>query len=136
MSAGALLLRPFTVLRTRMDLLYLSDQEIADESPFGAYARLVVTDTAAALGITAIPNPSGVTGDPEAAWYVWQAMSMQFSVDSVGGSFDGAVGWHYTIDSKSMRKVGPDDNIVSVFTQENAFGSRLITQGRTLIQLH
>ena len=134
LSAGALLLRPFTILRTRMDILFQSDQVAASETPFGSYGKIVVTSAAAAIGVTALPNPSGVSGDPEAGWFVWQAMSVGFLfLSSIGA---GDLGWHYSIDSKSMRKVGPDDDVVSVYDNEVAAGSSFITNGRMLIQLH
>ena len=132
LSGGALLLRPFTIMRTRMDLLFHSDQQAADETPHGSYGKLVVTDTAAALGVTALPNPSGINGDPEAAWFVWQAMSSAFlSSTEIGGE-----GWHYVIDSKSMRKVGPDDDVVTLVDMQDGAGANLVSNGRMLIQLH
>ncbi len=135
LSAGALLLRPFTVLRTRMILGYFSDQVAASESPFGDYADLIVTDTAAAAGIASIPTPGGSTGDPEAAWFAFQSVMTRFEQSS-GVAWQGAFGREYTIDDKAMRKVGPDDNIVSVFTQAAVAGATLFSSGRRLIQLH
>ena len=136
LSAGALLLRPFTILRTRMDLQVRSDQQVASEIPFGFYGKLVVTDTAAVLGITALPGPSGISGSPEAAWFVWQAVSLAFFVDingTDGIGLDANGSMHYVIDSKSMRKVGPDDDVVTVFANEVAAGMSLTTNGRMLI---
>ena len=135
LSAGALLLRPFTVLRTRMVIQYRSDQTAALESPIGSWGNIVVTEAAAAVGITAIPDPSGITGDPEADWFVWQALIVSFTSGNVT-AFDANAGHQYSIDSKAMRKVGPDDNLVGVFSQENAVGSIIVTNGRRLIQLH
>ena len=45
LSAGALLLRPFTVMRTRMDLLIATDQAAADETPHGSYGKIVATSS-------------------------------------------------------------------------------------------
>ena len=135
LSAGALALRPFTILRTRMWLLFSSDQEAADESPFGTYAKIVVTDTAAAIGITAVPNPSGINGDPEASWFVWQAMAAKMIIDTASG-VHGVIGLGFEIDSKSMRKVGPDDDVATVLDTEAGGGVTLVSNGRMLIQLH
>ncbi len=135
LSAGALLLRPFTILRTRMELRISSDQSSATERCFGDFGRIVVTDTASGIGVTAVPNPGSQTGDPDADWFVHQSMS----VDSINGTnvgFDGAAGANYIVDSKAMRKVGPNDDIVSMFMTEAAFGGNIITHGRMLIQLH
>ena len=134
LSVAALLLRPFTILRTRMLLTLSSDQAAADERPIVAYGKMVVTETAAALGATAVPDPSGISGDPEAAWYVWQAMSVDVEFQSAIGFALYSV--QYPIDSKSMRKVGPDDDVVSVTAVEAAPGAILTTHGRMLLQLH
>ncbi len=139
LSAGALLLRPFTILRTHMEIVLVSDQEVAVEFPACSYGEIVVTDTAAAIGVTAVPNPSGVSGDPEADWYVWQAMFTKFLIDingTDGIGLDADAGHHYVIDSKAMRKVGPDDDVVAMATMETAFGAVIHTNGRQLIQLH
>ncbi len=135
LSGGALLLRPFTILRTRMEVFIHSDQSAASETLVAAYGKIVVTDTAAAIGVTAIPDPSGISGAPEAAWFVWQAMANRFLFGSSIG-FDGSVGHHYEIDSKSMRKVGPDDDVVGIAAMETVAGATMITHGRMLIQLH
>ena len=136
LSAGALALRPFTILRTHQELYWTSDQQAATEVPFGSYGKLVVTETAAALGITAVPDPSGINGDPEASWFVWQAMSTSFVFSSAVG-ISGREGRHYDIDSKAMRKVGPDDDVVTLCTnQSGTEGANLITNGRMFVQLH
>ena len=132
LTAGALLLRPFTVLRTRGIYNFRSDQIVASEAPAGDFGFLIVTDTAAALGITAIPNP---VDEPEAAWFAVQQMQAHFRLLSSVG-FETATGREYTVDDKSMRKVGPDDNLVGVFGNSTAVGGTLFTAGRRLIQLH
>ena len=135
LSAGALLLRPFTILRTRMILTLESDQQAVGERPQGSYGRIVVTETAAALGTTALPDPSSTDGDPEASWYVHQEAVCSFIFSSAVGH-NSPQQQNYTIDSKAMRKVGPDDDIVSIFSETNGNGAILTTRGRTLIQLH
>jgi len=134
LSGGALLLRPFTILRTRMLVALFTDQEAGDEGPFGSYGKIVVTDTAAALGVTAIPNPGSTSGDPEASWFVHQTLWMQFNLVGAATAVSSPNAW--VIDSKSMRKVGPDDDVVGMYTDESGVGSFLTTQGRMLIQLH
>ena len=139
LSAGALLLRPFTILRTHLFLTLLSDQQTAIETSFGTFGEIVVTDAATAIGATAIPDPSVLTGNPEADWFVSQPMFVQFFIDvngTDGIGMDGDAGHHYVVDSKAMRKVGPDDDVVLMYSSDTAAGSLLITQGRTLIQLH
>ena len=134
-SAGALALRPFTILRTHLECIYGSDQLVATENPFGTLGIIVVTDTAAAVGVTAIPDPGGTGGDPDADWFVYQPMAMRFAfLSSVG--FNGDDWAHYAIDSKAMRKVGIDDDAVTMFSQESTVGGTVLTTGRQLIQLH
>jgi len=139
LAAGALLLRPFTILRTHMDLVMLSDQVLASESNSGSYGQIIVTDTATGIGATAVPDPSGTDGDPEADWYVWQALFNEFVIDINGTDGIGMLGdngHHYAIDSKAMRKVGPDDDVALVVSNTTATGFNLVTNGRMLIQLH
>ena len=95
----------------------------------------MVTQAASAVGVTAIPNPSGISGDPEAGWFLWQALSTRFVFKS-GVGVDGNAGFHYIIDSRSMRKVGSDDDIVAIYDNETGVGASLQTNGRMLVQLH
>ncbi len=134
-TTGTKGLRPFTILRTHMDILVFSDQQAATEAPAASFGCIIVTETAASIGITAIPNPSGVTGDPESDWFVWQALSTSFVFGTAVG-VDGGTGHHYIIDSKAMRKVGPDDDMAMVTDCEFAAGMKIITNGRQLVQLH
>ena len=134
LSAGALLLRPFTILRTRLELAISTDQQSATETPFGDFGMIVITDTAVAVGITAIPMPGSTIGDPDADWFVHQPMSTRLIFSSAVGMLLSFV--HYTVDSKAMRKVGPDDNVVQVWSQEASVGGVIMTHGRLLIQLH
>ncbi len=139
LSAGALLLRPFTILRTHILVNLRTDQLTATENLIASYGHIVVTDTAAAIGVTAVPDPSGIAGDPEADWFVWQAMFNSFFIDingTDGIGVDGNNGVTYTIDSKAMRKVGPDDDVINMCTMTSSVGGILTTQGRRLIQLH
>ena len=134
LSGGALLLRPFTVLRTHLLVHFTSDQVAVNETPFGTLARIVVTETAAALGVTAMPDPSPVSGDPEAAWFAVQNCSLRFKFLDATGVFDAGV--HFVVDDHAMRKVGPDDDIATIFSMDAGVGADMITQGRMLIQLH
>ena len=70
-SAAALLLRPFMILRTRALFTYESDQAAVSERPIASVGAIIVTDTAAALGITVVPDPSGITGDANSDWFLW-----------------------------------------------------------------
>ncbi len=135
LNASALLLRPFTILRTRMLVGFQSDQTGASEIPFGSLGIIVVTDTAAGIGVTAIPDPGSITGDPSEDWFVHQPVLNPFQFVS-GVGVEHRTAQQYIVDSKAMRKVGPNDQVVHMFGMEAAVGGTLFTQGRQLIQLH
>ena len=135
-SAAVLTLRPFTILRTRMTCSFESDQSTAAERPEGDFGIIVVTETAAALGTTAIPDPSSTDGNPEADWFVHQPMMTTIQVSGTPGVAWSPAASYYTIDSKAMRKVGPDDDAVGIFSETSGSGAVLISRGRQLIQLH
>ncbi len=58
LNAAALLLRPFTIMRSRGFTFVDSDQNAASEAPFGVFGMIVVTDSATAAGIASIPTPT------------------------------------------------------------------------------
>ncbi len=135
LSAGSLALRPFTVLRTHILLTFESDQTAGSERGFGTYGQIVVTDAAVAIGPTAIPDPSTILGNPEADWFVSQAVMFSFKfISGVGVVMP--MENQYIIDSHAMRKVGPDDDIAVMFAEDSSLGAVLTVQGRRLIQLH
>ena len=132
LNAAALALRPFTIIRTRLELWYESDQAAVTERPQGSFGMIVATDEAIAIGVTALPAPIGAeNGD----WFVYQgvATTMVF-LSSVGITTPSNS--HYTIDSKAMRKVGANQDIAIMFSQRNATGAFLRAEGRILVQLH
>ena len=127
LNAAALALRPFTILRTHIDLLYSSDQDAAVERLRGSFARGIFSEQAVTAGIASLPDPAS---EFDESWFVYQSVS--YLSDTLGGD----VGQHYAIDSKAMRKVGPNDNVATIFTQAAGVGATLTTSGRYLVQLH
>ena len=67
LNAAALALRPFTIVRTHLDILVNSDQAAVTEAFFGSFAMGVVNETASTLGITGLPDPNI---DTEFDWFV------------------------------------------------------------------
>ncbi len=132
LSASALLLRPFTIVRSRLQLAYMSDQSSANERPQGVYGRIVVKDQAVAIGVTAVPDP--VT-DTDAEWLVYQGVFAALQQGSEIG-FTSPTYAQYVVDSKAQRKVGPNEDVIGVFAQRNAFGAFFGIEGRFLIKLH
>ena len=50
--------------------------------------------------------------------------------------FNESVGSAYDIDSKAMRKVGPNEDVALMIEEVNAFGAVVQTTGRMLVKLH
>ena len=91
------------IRRTRGRFHVISDQGSVTEQQDGALGMIVVTDTALAVGITAIPGP--VTDANDDGWFVWEPFT-QVSQLTLGASFtSGGTTLQYEFDSKAMRKV-------------------------------
>ena len=133
MNAAALALRPFTVVRNRMLLWIQSDQTGATEFVQGAFGQIVVKETASAVGALAVPTPLAQT---DADWIVFQPFMNLFEFVSGVGVFEhGGQGVAYVIDSKAMRKVGIDDDLITV-AENRLTGYDIAIEGRTLVKLH
>ncbi len=131
-NAAALALRPFTILRTRVSCNFRSDQTATTEDITGAFGMIVVKESAATIGITAVPTP---LTEVDADFFVYQGMTAPFtSLTSVG--FQDGVGVRYDIDSKAMRKVGTNDDVAVVMELRSTGGAEINIEGRQLIQLH
>ncbi len=134
LNAAALALRPFTVVRTRVQLFGRTDQLVTDEQWIAAYGLAVVSDQAVAIGVTAIPTP--ITDLGSDLWFMHQFVSGQFSDNGeVAGVTE--IPFIKDVDSKAMRKVedGQDIAIVAELSTVG-FGMNLISAGRQLIKLH
>ena len=138
-NAAALALRPFTILRTHLQINVRSDQVTASENVIASFGETVVTDNASTIGVTAIPDPSGIDGDGNADWMTWQAMFGSFFIDingTDGIAMSGYNGQMYVVDSKAMRKIGPNDDLVQVASLQTSPGLTFSCNGRRLVQLH
>ena len=134
LSAAALALRPFTIVRTRLLVTVRSDQEIATEDQFGAIALAVVSDQAAAIGVTAIPTP--ITDLDSDLFFVHQMVANSWQFSTAVGS--GQRFASYDVDSKAMRKVNADQDVVMVGEVDTNAGSGMLLAagGRMLIKTH
>ncbi len=101
LSAAALALRPFTVVRARGMLYILSDQVTATEQQTAIYGEAVVSDQAVAIGITAVPTP--VNDSDSDLWFVYQPL---FNAVVHGGTNGGLhnVGTRYDMDSHNSER--------------------------------
>ena len=134
LTADEKLERPFTIVRTHLEVQFGSDQIAASETQFGAVGMAVVSDQAAAAGVSAVPTP-----DTDAAsdlWFLHQYL--QNTVD-----FGDATGFimqgdrRYQIDSKAMRKVNDSEDVILVAELNNIGGGQIVgVSGRFLIKVH
>jgi len=132
LNAAGLLLRPFTIVRTRIFVLVFSDQEVAPETSEGSLGAIVVSDQALAAGAASIPSP---TSQADAPFFVWEPFVnfLRFGDDT---GIQEPAGTRLNVDSKAMRKVGVNEDIA--FQTENASGQgyTITLQGRMLVKLH
>ena len=113
-GAPVLAKRPFTITRVVGLLSVRSDQAAALEFPFGALGFAVVSEKAATLGATAVPDP--VTEVESDLWHVYQSFS-------AGGEASTNAGFpvsHFPIDSRAQRKVQDGENCVAVVANASA----------------
>jgi len=132
LNAAADALRPFTVVRTRLTMLVESDQSGASEISRGAMGMIVVKDQASAIGATALPAPGTNTN---AEWFVYEPFLHSFEFIT-GVGFQSRVGTRIDVDSKAMRKVAQNEDVVMMFENLAGSGSRVSVQGRMLVKLH
>ncbi len=133
LNAAALASRPFTILRTRLDIRMESDQIAAVEKPIGSVGIILVTDQATAIGITAVPGPET---DSDADWFVHQGTSVNFIIIGAGTGVNSDGGHHWGVDSKAMRKVTPNKDVLVVSELLTSVGAVYGITGRMLVQLH
>ncbi len=133
LNAAALALRPFTVVRTRGVFNTVTDQNAASEVYHGSLAMAVVSEQAAAIGVTAVPTP-GTDRDSD-LFFLYEEQMGEFTL----GDATGFIEEHLTkeFDSKAMRKVNNDQQVAIVAESETG-GNGIIMRvaGRMLIKLH
>jgi len=132
LNAQALGFRPFTIVRTRVLMQIESDQSAASEATNGAYGAIIVSDEAVAAGSASIPGP---TSDTDAPWFVWQPWINSFLLGD-GTGFVEPAGYTVVIDSKSMRKVGLNQDVAIMAQEAGGVGAIITARGRMLIKLH
>ena len=134
LNATALALRPFTVVRTRLDWVIRSDQTGALESYQVALGAAVVSDQSVAIGVTAVPTP--FTDLASDLWFVHEIVFGTFLFVS-GAGFAQPASSERTIDSRAMRKVEDGQDIVFVLENSGiSDGSFNKMAGRMLVKLH
>jgi len=130
LTAGALALRPFTVIRSRYQWHCRSDVVTGGENWGGAIGQCVVSDQAVAIGVTAVPTP--ITDQGSDLFYLYDQAYGRF-----GGTQVEEVGLFQQVDSKAMRKVEDgQDNILTFETPSFVNSMVSVIGGRLLIKLH
>ena len=133
LNAAALALRPFTIIRTRGFWSIRGDQETVDELQEAAFGCIIVSDQAAAVGITAVPTPATESGS---SWYVFDTAVGFFRVVTATGAQENQ-NRLMQIDSKAMRKVEEGQTAISVLENgPNSLGVTYNVFHRVLIKLH
>ena len=133
LDAGALALRPFTIVRTRGMVLARSDQTAASETGDLGFGLAVVSDQASAIGVTAVPTPT--TDDGSDLWFVYERLIQRYqALDATGFGQTGLV---RIIDSRAMRKVVDGQDVVKVAeTGPIGGGVTVSSYTRMLVKLH
>ncbi len=132
-NAALLALRPFTIVRTRGYLLMNSDQSGATEDWQMTYGHAVVSEQAAAIGVTAVPTPNADRGSD--LWYVYEEGAGQVLVSTAVGIVH--LDRVYRFDSRAMRKVEDGQDVITVAeTGSLSDGAQIVAAGRFLIKLH
>ena len=131
LNAAALALRLFTIVRSHLEVLFLSDQAAAVEIQIGALGLAIVSEQANAVGVTAIPTP--VTESGSSLWFLHKFLFAQESrVVDVGKPAG-----QWSIDSKAMRKVEVGSDLIMAVEFDFIGGSggvQMIAGGRVLIK--
>ena len=124
-STGATLIgsAPFdeasTVVRVRGQATIQPGSFAADLNVVGAIGIGVVSSEALGVGVSAIPEP--FTDADWGGWLLWRAFSFHLDVQTAAG-FDLNSALQLDLDSKAMRKVGPNESIVLIAeSQTGAF---------------
>ena len=131
-NAALLAVRSFTIVRTHFSYYYVSDQAAVTEGYSGAVGLAVVSDQAVAVGVTAVPTPVDDIGSDLFLLHSIFHGGFGF-LSSVG--FDSVRGVQVDVDSKAMRRVNDDQDMVVVFESTTVGdGVQIISMGRMLIK--
>jgi len=111
--------------------MWASDQAAAMEEISGAWGAVIVTDAAAAIGITAIPG--AVTDASDDNWYLWEPFGAVLGNDP-GAAGNAASTLAMTdFDSKAMRKVESGFQIAFVVENASASTGLMFSAGISLL---
>ena len=119
-----------TIVRVRGHLSVLAAAVTADDTIVGAFGVAIVSSEAFTAGVGSMPEP--FTDADWGGWMVWQAFSYRFEFfDGTGANFPD---WDMVIDSKAMRKGGPNERLVLIAESQDG-GFQISTPVRILVKL-
>ncbi len=107
-NAALLALRPFTIIRQYYEIMIRSDQAAAVEQQAFAYGCAVVSDQAAAIGVTAVPTP-----DTDAGSDLWMLHQYIFAMEN-NLTDRSQPARQIEIQSKAMRKVEDGQTVLQI----------------------
>ena len=110
-----------TIVRTRGIMNIVADGAVVVETQLGAWGMIRISDTAFAIGVTAIPSPVFDAGDD--GWLAWVPFAQRSSL-TVGA---GPQGMSYVIDSKAQRIIRAGTRIAVVIENSGAVGGIDVT---------
>jgi len=123
--------QPGTIVRARGRLGIRANVFTADANPVGAFGVGVVSEEAAAIGITAIPLP--FSDADWGGWMVWQSWCEAFQTEGASPATQFLASWSFDIDSKAMRKVEPNTRLV--FVAESQSEAVLVCETVRVLQM-
>jgi len=129
LNAAALAKRPFTVVRVHMTVQVRTDN-IASETQIAAIGMAVVSDQASAAGVASVPTP--ITDLASDLFFVHKII-MGHNAFSTAAAFSIPGGTVVDIDSKAMRKVNDDQDVI-ITAEGGADGFVIDVMGRMLIK--
>ena len=135
LSATGLLQRPFTIVRTHLYWQIQSDQSVATEDQDCAIGLAVVSSQSSAIGASALPTP--ITDQGSGKWFLWDYQHSSFLFKDATGTSSTFGMQQRRVDSKAMRKVGQDEDVVLVVEAPGfSDGLTIVSAFRMLIKLH
>jgi len=133
-NAAALAMRPFTIIRVRGWMFLRSDQVAASEAYGVSVGFAVVSDQASAIGVTAVPTP--ITDKSSDLFFLYESLFGRIEAQSAVGVQE--IGRFAKVDSKAMRKVNDDQDMVIVAENSGLSSDTVILADgyRMLVKLH
>ena len=132
LNAAGLAKRPFTVVRTHLMVYLRNDQLGASELVIAGVGMAVVSEQSSAVGVTAVPTPT--TDLASDLWYLHRLMASSVQFSSVVG-VQSTIGQSVQVDSKAMRKVNDDQDVILVVEGDaSQAGGTITTMGRFLVK--